>query len=165
MDLVTPGLGLIFWQALTFIIVLTVLSKVAWKPILSTLKEREEAIDGALKAAEAARNEMATLQATNEKLLQEARIERDRVLREAETTATAIVIEAKDKANEEAARMLENARMAIQNEKSAAMADIKNYVASLSIEMAEKVLRKELADASAQKSLVEGYLRDMDKKN
>ncbi|SFC17043.1 F-type H+-transporting ATPase subunit b [Flexibacter flexilis DSM 6793] len=165
MDLVTPGLGLIFWQALTFIIVLVVLSKVAWKPILNTLKEREETIESALKAADAARSEMQALQANNEKLLQEARIERDRVLREAETTATAIVIEAKDKANEEATRLLENARLAINNEKAAALADIKNYVASLSIEMAEKVLRKELADASAQKSLVEGYLRDMDKKN
>jgi F-type H+-transporting ATPase subunit b len=132
---------------------------------LQTLKEREETIESALKSAEAARNEMQALQANNEKMMQEARIERDRMLKDAQATAATLINEAKDKAIQEGARQLDAARQAIVTEKAAAMADLKNYVATLSIDIAEKVLRKELADAPAQKSLVEGFLRDSDKKN
>lgn len=165
MDLVTPSLGLIFWQTLTFLIVLFVLSRVAWKPIMQTLKEREDTIETALKSAEAARNEMQSLQANNEKMLQEARIERDRILKEAQSTSAALIAEAKDKANVEGTRMIDAARQAINTEKAAAMADLKNYVATLSIDIAEKVLRKELADAPAQKALVQGFLTDAGKRN
>lgn len=159
--LVTPGLGLIFWSALTFLVVLFVLTKFAWKPILNAVREREQSIDQALKSAEKARADMAKLQAQNEKLLDEARLERDKILKEAQTAAAAIVNDAKTKASEEGTKILENARISINLEKQAALAEIKTQVATLSVQIAEKLLRKELNTERAQHELVTEYVSDL----
>ncbi len=160
MNLVTPGLGLIFWQTLTFLIVLFVLSRFAWKPILSTIKKREDEIDEALKAAQHARQEMAKLQASNENLLKEARAERDKMMREAQQTANAIVGEAQEKARTEGNRLMEDARNSIQAEKAAALAEIRNQVAELSLSIAEKILKEKLANDAAQQALVNSYIQE-----
>ena len=154
MDLITPSVGLIFWTAVVFIILLVLLRSLAWKPILSAVKEREQSIEDALNAAKKAKEEMALLNAQNEKIMKEARAERDAILKEAREMKENIINEAKNSATVEANKLIENAKTAIQNEKSAAMADIKNQVGQLSIEIAEKILTKELADKSAQVALV-----------
>ena len=154
MDLITPSVGLIFWTAVVFIILLVLLRSLAWKPILSAVKEREQSIEDALNAAKKAKEEMALLNAQNEKILKEARAERDGILKEAREMKENIINEAKNSATVEGNKLIENAKTAIQNEKSAAMADIKNQVGQLSIEIAEKILTKELADKSAQVALV-----------
>lgn len=154
MDLITPSVGLIFWTAVVFIILLVLLRSLAWKPILSAVKEREQSIQDALNAAKKAKEEMALLNAQNEKILKEARAERDGILKEAREMKENIINEAKNAATVEANKLIENAKAAIQNEKVSAMADIKNQVGQLSIEIAEKILTKELADKSAQEALV-----------
>ena len=154
MDLITPSVGLIFWTAVVFIILLVLLRSLAWKPILSAVKEREQSIEDALNAAKKAKEEMALLNAQNEKILKEARAERDGILKEAREMKENIINEAKNSATVEANKLIENAKSAIQNEKASAMADIKNQVGQLSIEIAEKILTKELADKSAQVALV-----------
>ena len=161
MELVTPGIGLIFWQTVTFILVLFLLSKFAWKPIMSSLRERENSIESALRMDDQAKLEMQALKADNEKLLQEARIERDRILREASEAGNALVEQAKNKANEEGSRMIENARVAINNEKKAAMTEVKNLAGSLSIEIAERILKHELKDPAAQQALVGDYIKEV----
>ena len=160
MELVTPGLGLIFWQTLVFVIVLFILSKFAWKPILGSLKERESSIDQALQAANQARVEMAALKADNEKLLDEARSERDRILKSAQVSSENIIQEAKEKAQSESARILQEAQQAIRNERQAAVAEIKKEIVSLSVEIAEKLLKKQLQDQAAQKALVHDLIKD-----
>lgn len=160
MNLITPDFGLFFWQTITFGIVLFILGKFAWKPIMGSLKEREDSITEALSLAQAAKAEMAELKAANEVLLQEARLERDRMLREAQSTATNILNEAKDKAAKEGALLLDNARKGIQTEKNAAIAEVKNYAVSIALEVAEKILKKELKDSDAQKALVSEYLKE-----
>ncbi len=154
MDLITPSVGLIFWTAVVFIILLVLLRSLAWKPILSAVKEREQSIEDALNAAKKAKEEMALLNAQNEKIMKEARAERDAILKEAREMKENIINEAKNSATVEANKLIENAKTAIQNEKASAMADIKNQVGQLSIEIAEKILTKELADKSAQIALV-----------
>lgn len=154
MDLITPSVGLIFWTAVVFIILLVLLRSLAWKPILSAVKEREQSIEDALNAAKKAKEEMALLNAQNEKIMKEARAERDAILKEAREMKENIINEAKNSATVEANKLIENAKAAIQNEKASAMADIKNQVGQLSIEIAEKILTKELADKSAQVALV-----------
>ncbi|GEO04861.1 ATP synthase subunit b [Adhaeribacter aerolatus] len=161
MELVTPGIGLIFWQTVTFIIVLFLLSKFAWKPIMASLRQREDSIESALRMADQAKLEMQALKADNEKLLQEARIERDRILREASEAGTAIVEQAKARANEEGTRMVANARQAIENEKKAALTEVKNTAAALSIEIAERILKRELANPQAQQALVNDYIKEV----
>jgi F-type H+-transporting ATPase subunit b len=158
--MVSPDFGLIFWQTLTFLVVLFILGKFAWKPILSSLRERENTIDEALNAAKKAKEEMQKLQADNEKLLAEARLERDKILRDAQAAANNIISEAKEKAGAEGARLIENARQAINNEKQAALTEVKNLAANLSIEIAEKVLKRELADEKAQKELVNEFIKE-----
>ena len=160
MDLVTPGLGLIFWQAITFLLVLFLLSKFAWKPIMSSLKEREETIEGALRSAEQAKQEMMKLKADNEKLLDEARAERDQMMRKAQQNADAIVEEAKEKASAESSKIVESARLAIQSERQAALEDIRKQVATLSIEIAEKLLRNQLKEERAQRELVNQLVKE-----
>ena len=159
--LVTPELGLIFWQLVIFLIVLFLLAKFAWKPILSSLKEREDSIEGALRMADQAKLEMQELRAGNEKLLADARLERDRIIKEATTLANQLIEQAKNKANEEGGRMIVQAREAIQNEKNAALAEVKNTAAQLSIDIAERILRRELTDSNSQKELVDSYLKDV----
>ena len=154
MDLITPSVGLIFWTAVVFIILLVLLRSLAWKPILSAVKEREQSIEDALNAAKKAKEEMALLNAQNEKIMKEARAERDAILKEAREMKENIINEAKNSATVEANKLIENAKTAIQNEKASAMADIKNQVGQLSIEIAEKILTKKLADKSAQVALV-----------
>lgn len=154
MDLITPSVGLIFWTAIVFIILLVILRSVAWKPILSAVQEREKSIEDALNAAKKAEEKLVALNAENERLIKEAKIERDAILKEAREMKDKIVNEAKSTAQVEADRLIESAKTAISNEKAAAMADIKNQVGQLSIEIAEKILSKELADKPAQESLV-----------
>jgi F-type H+-transporting ATPase subunit b len=158
MNLVTPGLGLIFWQLVTFLIVFFILSRVAWKPILAMIKEREDSIESALESAKKARSEMESLKTGNEELLKEARAEREKMVREAQTTANAIINDAHDKARTETTRLLEDARLTIQAEKASALADIRNQVADLSISIAEKILKDKLANDAAQNELVSRYL-------
>jgi len=158
--LVQPDFGLLFWQTVTFLIILFILGKFAWKPILGALKEREADIEEALSAAENAKEEMKRLHAANEKLLQDARIEREKILKEASAVANSIITEAKDKATAESNRIVENARIAINNEKLSALTEVKNQAATLAIDIAEKLLRKELSDSKAQKELVSEYLKE-----
>lgn len=161
MELVTPGVGLIFWQTITFLIVLFLLSKFAWKPIMAALHEREASIENALSAAEKAKLEIQGLKSENEKLLAEARLERDKILKEASDAGNNIVESAKQKANEEGARMIAQAREAIENEKRAAITEVKNTAAALSIEIAEQILKRELADPKAQQALAQDYIREV----
>ena len=160
-DFLNPALGLIFWQLVIFLLVLFLLGKFAWKPILLSLKEREDSIDNALRMADQAKLEMQQLKAGNEKLMTEARHERDRTLAEAQQMATQLIEMAKTKATEEGARMITQAREAIQTEKNAALAEVRNTAAQLSLDIAERILRRELADPAAQTQLVDSYLKDV----
>ena len=161
MDLITPQLGLLFWQTVLFLLLLFLLTKFAWKPIMTSLKEREDSIESALRMADQAKLEMQQLKAGNEKLMAEARHERDRTLAEAQQMATQLIEMAKNKATEEGARMITQAREAIQTEKNAALAAVRNTAAQLSLDIAERILRRELTDTSAQQKLVEEYLKDV----
>jgi F-type H+-transporting ATPase subunit b len=161
MDLVTPEVGLIFWTTLSFLILLFLLGKFAWKPILAAVNEREQSIETALSRAEAVKEEMARLTNENEALLKNARAERDAILAEATKVKNQIIGEAKDAAQKEAARQIEMARVEINNQKAIAMADVKNQVASLSLEIAEKVLRKQFEDQHKQDELVKELLKDV----
>jgi F-type H+-transporting ATPase subunit b len=161
MKLVTPDIGLLFWMLVSFGIVLFLLRKFAWKPILASLKSREENISEALNTAKRAKEEMASLKADNEKLLQQARAERDAMLKEARDTKDAIISESKSKAQAEANKIMASARETINTEKNAAIAELKNQVASMSIDIAEKILRQELSRDEKQKSLMENLMRDV----
>jgi F-type H+-transporting ATPase subunit b len=143
-----------------FITLLIALKLLAWKPILKALQEREESIETALSAAENAKLELQKLQADNEALLQEARKERDKMLQEAAVTANTLVEEARAKATSEGARLLDSARQAIETEKLAAIAQIKNQVATLSVDIAEKILKKQLDNSESQKQLVNQFLAE-----
>ena len=159
MELVNPGIGLIFWMTLAFGIVLWVLAKYAWKPILSSLREREDHIDKALHEADKARQEMKDLKFSNEQMMVEAKEERDALLKQAREVKEKLIADARLKANEEANRIIESARETIENEKMAAMVDLKNQIASLSIEIAEKVLDRERDDKHKQKDYVDSLIK------
>lgn len=161
MELVKPEIGLVFWMFVTFIFVLILLRKFAWKPILGVLKEREESIQNALDSAKKAKEEMAALQANNERILNEARAERDALLKDAREMKDGIIAEAKAKATKEGERMVAIARETINNEKMAAITELKNQVAMLSLEIAEKILKEELSSPEKQKTLVKAYLDDV----
>ncbi|GMQ27937.1 F0F1 ATP synthase subunit B [Algoriphagus confluentis] len=161
MDLITPSSALIFWQLFGFLGLLFILIKFAWKPMLAALEERETSIENSLKAAEQARNEMANLKAENEKLLQEARLERDTILKKAQETSVKMIEEAKNEASKVAAEQIENAKAVIETEKKAALTEVKNQVALLTLEVTEKLLRKNLSDEKAQKELVEEFVKDL----
>ena len=161
MGLVLPDYGLLFWMILTFLIVLFILKKFAWKPILGSLKEREESIDQALKSADKAREDMAKLQADNEKILAEARQEREQLLKEAREVKQKLIEDAKEKATQEAEKIIASAKQTIENEKTLAIEDIKNNIASLSIQIAEKILKQQLADPKQQQELMDKYLKDV----
>ena len=154
------SVGLFFWQSLFFIVLIFLLKKYAWTPILNAINEREEGIKKALDAADSAKLEMEALNADNERILREAKAERDKILKEARETKETIVSEAKIKATEEADKVLASAREQINNEKLAAITDLKNQVADLSIEIAEKVLKAELKDEEKQKELVNNALKE-----
>jgi F-type H+-transporting ATPase subunit b len=161
MDLLTPGSGLIIWQAIIFILLVILLSKFAWKPILGSLKEREESIQNALDTADKARAEMAKLTSDNEKLLKEAREERDKMLREAREVANRLKDEAQSDAKKAADKIINDARAAINVEKEAALRDVKTQVAMFSLEVAEKLMKKNLSSDKEQKGLIEGYIKDL----
>lgn len=161
MDLVTPHIGLIFWMTVSFAFVIYILGRYAWKPVMKALKERENSIDDALKAAEKAREEMSQLTFNNEQLIKEAKNERDLMLRDARKIRDNIINEAKTKAEEEANRIVETAKENIHFEKMAAITDLKNQLAILSIEIAEKILKDELSKSERQKELVKKLLNEI----
>ena len=160
MDLITPGLGLVFWTIITFLILLIILKKFAWKPILGAVSEREESIKNALLSADNARKEMQNLQADNQRILQEARMERDSLLKDAREMKDKMVADAKNEAQAQGLKMIEQAKAAIESEKNAAMAELRAQVSNLSIEIAEKLLKDELSNKEAQVKLVEKMLGD-----
>lgn len=161
MDLILPSSGLIFWQLFGFLALLFILIKFAWKPMLGALEEREASIDNALKSAEQARSEMANLKAENEKLLAEARLERDTILKKAQDASAKIIEDAKVEAGKQGAQLIENAKAVIETEKKAALAEVKTQVATLTLEVTEKLLKKNLSDDKAQKELVDGFVNDL----
>ncbi|MDG2455333.1 MAG: F0F1 ATP synthase subunit B [Bacteroidia bacterium] len=158
MELLTPSLGLLFWMSLAFIIVLVLLKKFAWSGILKALKDREDFIELSLKSAEDAKAQMSELKADNEKLLAEARLEREQILKEAKEMKDNILVEAKLTASEEGNRLIAAARSEIEKEKNQALSDIKKQVGEISLEIAERVIRKELSDKGAQEALVAEHL-------
>jgi len=162
MDLITPGIGLIFWSALFFLILLFILGKFAWPDILTAVKARNESIRMALDAAEKAKEEMAKLHADNAKIIAEAKGERDAMLKEAKEIKDKLIAEAKEKATVEAKKLVQNAREAIQTEKAAAINDMKAQMAILSVDIAEQILRTKLEDTKAQKELVNKLISEAD---
>lgn len=159
--LLEPAIGLIFWTALTFILLLLLLAKFAWKPILNAIKTREEGIKEALSSADKALSDMRQLKSNNEKILIEARAERDQLLKEARETKEAIIAEAKQKAQADADKILSASREQIINEKNAAIAELKMQVAALSIQIAEKILKSELENKEKQKTFVDSLIKDV----
>ena len=160
MELVTPAIGLIFWTTVVFTLLVLLLKKFAWKPILSAVDERNKSIKDSLAQAEKARSEMSELTANNEKIIAQAKVDRDIILKEARDMKNEIISEAKDKANKEAEKLVSTAKEQILNEKMKAITELKNYVADLSIEMAEKILSSELSDVARQKELVTKALKE-----
>ena len=152
--------GLFFWQAIILVILIVLLAKFAWKPILAALAAREEGISNALLAAENAKNDMQNLKADNEKLLAEARAERDAMIKEAREIKEKMIADAKSEAQAQGEKMIESAKASIESEKNAAMAELKNQVSSLSLEIAETLLKGELSNKEAQTKLVEKMLGD-----
>jgi F-type H+-transporting ATPase subunit b len=161
MELVQPGIGLIIWMTIAFSLLLWILAKFAWKPIMKGLKEREQTIEEALNTANKAREEMKELKFTNEQLLKEAKEERDLILRDARKVKESIIDAARIKANEEGNRIIENAREAIKNEKLAAIHDMKNQLALLSIEIAEKIVKQELSGKDKQKDFIQRLIDEV----
>ena len=162
MELVTPEIGLIFWTTIVFVLLLIVLKKYAWKPILTAVDERNKSIEDALKAADKAKEEMLSLNADNERILMEAKKERDILLKEGREIKDSIIAEAKDKAKVDAEKILTTAKEQIINEKMKAITELKNQVANLSIEIAEKILKSELQDLNKQKELVTTAIANKD---
>ena len=152
--------GTVFWSTISFLVVLILMRRMAWGPILQGLKEREEEIDGALNKAKEARAELENLQADNERLLQEARVERDGMMRDARDMADKLVADAKSTAKTEGERMIDQAKQAIDGERAAAVADLKAEVAKLSLEIAEKLVRQELKEDAAQQELIGRMISD-----
>jgi F-type H+-transporting ATPase subunit b len=157
MQLLTPGVGLLIWTLLAFLIVFFILKKYAWPAIIKGLKEREDTISNSLATAEKVKAEMALLKSENEALMAKAREERAVMLKEAKDETNKMIAEAKDKAKSEYDRILADAQSAIQQQKNAALIDVKNQVGNLVIEVAEKVLRKELSNKSEQ----ENYIKEL----
>ncbi|WAC01112.1 F0F1 ATP synthase subunit B [Lacinutrix neustonica] len=151
---------MIFWTTIIFVLFFFLLKKFAWKPILGAVKSREDSINNALASAEKAKLEMQNLKADNENLLQEARAEREGMLKDAREMKNNMIEEAKEEAQEQASKMIAQAQAAIESEKKAAMAELKNHVATLSIEIAEKVVRQELSNKDRQLELVDTMLGD-----
>ena len=161
MELVKPEFGLIFWMCISFGLILFILKKFAWKPILKMLSDREDSIQEALDSAERAKEEMKALKAGNEKILAEARHERDQMLKDAREIREKMIADAKGIAAGEGERMLKAARENIQNEKMAAITELKNQVGVLSLEIAEKILKAELSSDEKQKALVNNLLKEV----
>jgi F-type H+-transporting ATPase subunit b len=161
MDLLTPELGLFFWTLIAFLAVLFILRKFAWKPILNSLGEREKGIADSIASAERVRNEMSQLKSENEKLMMQAREERTAMLKEAKEMKDRIVTEAKDQAKVEANKIIIDAQQQIQQQKMAALTEVKNEIGNLAISVAEKVLRKQLSSADSQESYLKMLAEDI----
>ncbi|MEJ5056439.1 F0F1 ATP synthase subunit B [Sphingobacterium sp. MYb382] len=153
--------GLFFWQLIILVIIIFILGKFAWKPIINALEEREDGINNALQAAEKAKLEMARLTNENEQLLKEARAERDEILKEAKSLKDKIVAEAKNEAQESGRKILEQAKKEIEDQKNKALAEVKNQVSSLSLDIARKVLTKEFENQGTQQAFVSDLLKDV----
>ena len=160
MEFTSPE-SLIFWTTIIFVVFFLLLKKFAWGPILGAVKSREESINNALASAESARLEMKNLTASNERILQEARVERDAMLKEAREMRDKMIADSKTDAQAEGARMIEQAKVAIAAEKNAALAELKSHVSTLSLDIAEKLLKSELSNKEAQTKLVENMLGDV----
>lgn len=157
------SIGLFFWQTLLFVVLVFFLRKFAWKPILSAVEEREEGIKEALESAQKAKAEMENLNADNERILVEAKKERDILLREAREIKDKIIADAKSTANEEAEKIVSSAKEQIENNKMKALIELKNQVAGLSIEMTERILRTELSDRKKQEDFIQQAIKDQSK--
>lgn len=155
------GFGLFFYQAVILTVLLVLLAKFAWKPIMDAITAREEGIANAIASAEAARKEMQNLQADNQRILQEARAERDAMIKEAREIKDKMIADAKAEAQVQGEKMIEQAKATINSEKNAAMAELKAQVSGLSLEIAEKILKQELSNPQAQTTLVEKMLEDV----
>ena len=161
MDLILPDYGLLFWTGLVFCLLLFLLAKYAWKPILNAVNAREQKIQEALDLADKTRAEMQLLQAENEKILKEARSERDALIKDAQEIANKLVDEAKNKAKIEATKIVESAKVIISMEKAAALTDLKNQLAGYSLSIAEKIVRGDLASDEKQKALANKLADDI----
>ncbi|MSQ79782.1 MAG: ATP synthase F0 subunit B [Flavobacteriaceae bacterium] len=161
MDLVTPGFGLVFWATLTFSILLFILGKFAWKPILAALSEREKKISDSLELADRTKREMEAVAASNENLLQETRLEREKMMKEARTMKDEIIGSAKKKAEEDARQIVAQAKEAIDKEKALAMKQLKDTATLLSIDIAEKILRCKLGYGKEQEALISEYIDNL----
>lgn len=158
---IKPDFGLFFWTVLIFGLFWFLMSKFAFRPIANALKAREDEIQNSLDEAKKAREEMANLNAENEKILAETREERSKILKEAKDTRDSIVKEARDKAKEEAQKIAANAKMEIESEKKAAIADIKNQVGTMALDIAEKVIKTELKGSQEHESLVSRFVDEI----
>lgn len=161
MELLLPDPGLIFWQALSFLILLFILGRFAWKPILNGLKVREANIEESLREAEKAREDLKKLQSDNESLLKEARAEAEQIRKDATATGDKLRAQIEEDARKAADRMIKDAESEILNKKQAALSDVKSQVAALSLEVAEKILRKQLENQDQQQQLVDELLKDL----
>ena len=159
MQLVKPEIGLMFWTVVIFILLLIILKKFAWKPILKAVDDRNNSIEEALSAAKKAKEEMAELSSNNEKILSDARIERDAIIKEARGIKEQTIAHAKSQAAEEAEKIILSAKEQINNEKMKAMTELKNQVADIAITMAEKIIQAELKDSEKQKNLIAEALK------
>ena len=155
------SIGLFFWQTIIFVILIFLLKKFAWSPILKAVNDREQGIKNALESAEKAREEIKTLKASNDKVLKEAKVERDNILKEANNLKKSILEEAKTEAKTEAQKIIDNANDSIKNEKEAAVSEIKKQVATLSIEIAEKLIKEKLSDDDKQMKIVKELIKDV----
>ena len=159
MQLVTPAIGLMFWTVVIFLLLLILLKKFAWKPILKAVDDRNNSIKEALSSAEKAKLEMKQLSADNDKILNEARIQRETIIKEARDIKNKTIADAKSKASIEDEKIISSAKEQIKNEKMKAMMELKNEVADISIQMAEKIIKTKLKDAKSQKKLIEEDLK------
>ncbi|WP_443944762.1 F0F1 ATP synthase subunit B [Pedobacter sp. AW1-32] len=155
-------LGFVVWALVAFVILFILLKTLAWKPIMNAIHDREQSIDDALNKAELAKQEMVRLTAQNQDLMQQARAERDEILRDAKTLKDSILNEAKKQAQVEGAKLIEKAKIEIENQKKAALAEVKTQVSTLSLEIAERVLRNQLDDKAKQEALVSNLLKDVE---
>src|SRR4030066_1144816 len=161
-SLTSVGIGTLFWSVLIFSLFFALLAKFAWKPILAAIKQRDEMIKGSLESAESARKEMQRLQADNEAILRKAREEREIILKEARDVRDKLIAEAKGKATEEAEKIVEKAKAGIEREKAKALSEIHEQVASLSVDIASKILGEKLSRTDEQEKLIGKYLKDID---
>jgi F-type H+-transporting ATPase subunit b len=161
MELLTPSIGLVFWATVAFLLLLVLLRKFAWSPILTSVKDREQRITDAVLQAEKARDEMAKLSANNERLLNEAREERAIIIKEAKAVGDKLIADARDKAGIEYSKKVADAGREIDNQKMAALTEVKNYAGKVALEIAEKVLKKEFSDPQKQQSYASELVDDL----